>query len=172
VPLLEVYYASQVLELGTVRFPDFPHFRRHGCGDATFKKLSCMEKNGHIRILLVDDHEVFRRYVSSMLKEQANVQIVGEAEDGLQAVRQAQVLQPDVILLDIGLPGMSGWEIAAWVTEQPAEKRPLLVAITGYGREEDRQRSEEAGIDLHLVKPVDPAELLRLLKRFHRVVGG
>jgi CheY-like chemotaxis protein len=77
-----------------------------------------------------------------------------------------------VLLLDIGLPGMSGWELARWVTEQPAEKRPLLVAITGYGREEDRRRSEEAGIDLHLVKPVDPDQLLRLLRRFYRVVAG
>jgi CheY-like chemotaxis protein len=67
---------------------------------------------------------------------------------------------------------MSGWEVARWVTGQPAEKRPLLVAITGYGREEDRRRSEEAGMDLHLVKPVDPDELLGLLRRFYRVVGG
>ena len=65
---------------------------------------------------------------------------------------------------------MSGWELARWVTEQLAERRPLLVAVTGYGREEDRRRSEEAGIDLHLVKPVNPDELLRLLKRFQRVV--
>jgi CheY-like chemotaxis protein len=67
---------------------------------------------------------------------------------------------------------MSGWEVARWVTEQPAEKRPLLVAITGYGREEDHRQSEEAGIDLHLVKPVDPDQLLQLLRRFRRVVGG
>ena len=94
------------------------------------------------------------------------------ALNGPAAVEAIQVAPPDVVLLDIGLPGMSGWDVARWVTEQPAEKRPLLVALTGYGREEDRQRSEEAGIDLHLVKPVDPADLLRLLKRFYRVVGG
>jgi len=76
-----------------------------------------MEKNGNIRILLVDDHKVFRRYVSSMLKEQANVQIIAEAEDGLQAVKQAEALQPDVILLDIGLPGINGIEAARQIGE-------------------------------------------------------
>jgi DNA-binding NarL/FixJ family response regulator len=86
-----------------------------------------MEKNGHIRILLVDDHEVFRRYVSSMLKEQANVQIVGEAEDGLQAVRQAQVLQPDVILLDIGLPGINGIEAARQIGEIANKARIIFL---------------------------------------------
>jgi DNA-binding NarL/FixJ family response regulator len=86
-----------------------------------------MEKNGHIRILLVDDHEVFRRYVSSMLKEQGNVQIIGEAEDGLQAVKQAEALQPDVILLDIGLPGINGIEAARRIGETASKARIIFL---------------------------------------------
>jgi CheY-like chemotaxis protein len=121
-------------------------------------------------ILVVEDHAETAATLALVLgREGHEIQV---APNGPAAVEAIQVAPPDVVLLDIGLPGMSGWEVARWVTEQPAEKRPLLVALTGYGQEEDRRRSEEAGIDLHLVKPVDPAELLRLLKRFHRVVGG
>jgi DNA-binding NarL/FixJ family response regulator len=71
-----------------------------------------MEHNSHVRILLVDDHEPFRRYIFSMLEDAANTLVVGEAADGLEAVQQARALQPDVILLDIGLPGINGIEAA------------------------------------------------------------
>jgi DNA-binding NarL/FixJ family response regulator len=87
-----------------------------------------MEKNGHLRILLVDDHEMFRRYVSSMLKEQANVQIIAEAADGLQAVEQAEALQPDVILLDIGLPGINGIEAARRISEIANDARIIFLS--------------------------------------------
>jgi len=123
-----------------------------------------------LRILVVEDQADTAATLALVFRREGHeVQV---APDGPAAVGAVQIEPPDVILLDIGLPSMSGWEVAKWVTEQPAAKRPLLVAITGYGREEDRWRSEEAGIDLHLVKPVDPAVLLRLLKRFHRVVAG
>jgi CheY-like chemotaxis protein len=123
-----------------------------------------------LRILVVEDQADTAASLALLLRREGHeIQV---APDGLAAVGAVQFAHPDVVLLDIGLPGMSGWEVARWVTEQPAEKRPLLVAITGYGREEDRRRSEEAGIDLHLVKPVDPDQLLRLLRRFYRVVGG
>jgi CheY-like chemotaxis protein len=123
-----------------------------------------------LRILVVEDQADTAATLTLLLgMEGHEVQV---APDGPAAVGAIQTASPDVVLLDIGLPSMSGWEVARWVTEQPAEKRPLLVAVTGYGREEDRQRSEEAGIDLHLLKPVDPDQLLRLLRRFYRVVGG
>ena len=79
---------------------------------------------------------------------------------------------PDVVLLDLGLPGMGGWEVARRLRGRAGGRPPLIVAITGYGTDADRRRSAEAGIDLHLVKPVDPAVLAGVLARFARVVGG
>jgi CheY-like chemotaxis protein len=82
----------------------------------------------------------------------------------LAAVEAATMLDPDVILLDIGLPGLNGYEAARRIREQQGQKRrPLLVALTGWGQDEDRRRSEEAGFDAHLVKPVDEVVLERLL---------
>ena len=134
--------------------------------DWTLEGSACppeSEKAG-LRILVVEDHADTAESLALLLRGEGHeIQV---APDGLAAVGAVQFAPPDVLLLDIGLPGMSGWEVARWVTGQPAEKRPLLVAVTGYGREEDRRRSEEAGIDLHLVKPVDPEKLLGLLRRF------
>jgi CheY-like chemotaxis protein len=92
------------------------------------------------------------------------------AADGRAAVEAAQDQQPDVVLLDIGLPGLDGWEVARRLQGHPAGKRPLLVAITGHDREADRRRSEAAGIDLHLTKPVDAGQLHWLLQRFQSVI--
>ena len=86
--------------------------------------------------------------------------------DGLEAVDAAATLQPDVILLDIGLPRLNGYEAARKIREQQQPRRPLLVALSGWGQDEDRRRSEEAGFDAHLVKPVDEAALDKLLVDF------
>jgi DNA-binding NarL/FixJ family response regulator len=86
-----------------------------------------MERNSHVRILLVDDHEPFRRYIFSMLGENATMQVVGEAGDGLEAVQQAKVLQPDVILLDIGLPGINGIEAARLIGETANKARIIFL---------------------------------------------
>jgi two-component system CheB/CheR fusion protein len=93
------------------------------------------------------------------------------AADGPFAVEAVVTGHPDVVLLDISLPGLDGYEVAKRVKGQHAERTPLLIAVTGYGSAEDRQRSAAAGIDLHLVKPVDPELLQKLLKRFQQVVG-
>ena len=83
-------------------------------------------------------------------------------------VEAATRLQPDVILLDIGLPRLNGYEAARKIREEHGQpsRRPLLVALTGWGQDEDRRRSEEAGFDAHLVKPVDEAALGKLLDDF------
>jgi DNA-binding response OmpR family regulator len=95
------------------------------------------------------------------------------AFDGPAALDAARDVQPDVVLLDIGLPGgMDGYEVARRLQEQRADRRPLLVAVTGLGSEADRRHSSEVGIDLLLVKPADPDGLLRLLKRFQRILDG
>jgi CheY-like chemotaxis protein len=95
---------------------------------------------------------------------------VQSAPDGPTALEKARQFHPEVVLLDIGLPGMDGWEVARRLRAECPAQPPFLVAITGYGREEDRLRSEQAGIDLHLVKPTDPEQLIGLLKRFQLVV--
>jgi CheY-like chemotaxis protein len=94
------------------------------------------------------------------------------AADGRTAVERAAVAQPDVVLLDIGLPGMDGFEVAKRLKAMPARKRPFIVAITGYGQDEYRQRAAQAGIDLHFLKPVDPELLLRLLGRLAQSAPG
>jgi CheY-like chemotaxis protein len=78
---------------------------------------------------------------------------------------------PDVVLLDLGLPGMDGFEVARCLRRRPGFESVLLVAVTGYGQERDRQRTREAGFDLHLLKPVAPEELKRLLRTAVRVPG-
>ena len=71
--------------------------------------------------------------------------------------------RPDVILLDIGMPKLNGYETCRRIREQPWGKNALLVALTGWGQDEDKRRSREAGFDHHMVKPVDPSALEKLL---------
>ena len=90
---------------------------------------------------------------------------VRAVHDGISALDVARANVPDVMLVDIGLPGMDGYEVARRIREQPGLERIALVALTGYGREEDRERALEAGFDYHLVKPVDPNALRGLVAR-------
>jgi len=85
------------------------------------------------------------------------------AHDGLAAVEAAEEFRPDLILLDIGLPKLNGYDACRRIREQPWSQGMLIVALTGWGQDEDRRRSQDAGFDLHLVKPVDLAEINRLL---------
>jgi DNA-binding response OmpR family regulator len=84
------------------------------------------------------------------------------SRDGDAGLRAAQASQPDAALLDIGLPGLDRWKLAERLCRSMA-KKPLLIAVTGYGKPVDRQRSLDAGIDHHLVKPVDPDQIHELL---------
>jgi len=91
--------------------------------------------------------------------------------DAAAALAWTERHAPDVVLLDLGLPpGMNGHELARHLRQRLSEKPPLLVAVTGSTSEEDRRRSEEAGIHLHLVKPVEPEQVRSLLRRFERVI--
>jgi CheY-like chemotaxis protein len=83
--------------------------------------------------------------------------------DGTSAVETALRLLPDLTLVDIGLPGVDGYEIVRRIRDDPRGKRLRLVALTGYGRREDRERALACGFDEHIVKPVDPARLATLL---------
>ena len=85
------------------------------------------------------------------------------AHDGSQAFAAAESLRPDVVVLDIGLPKMSGHDVARWIRAEEWGEGVMLVALTGWGQEEDRRISRDVGFDHHLVKPVDPDDLMRVL---------
>ena len=85
------------------------------------------------------------------------------AHDGLEAVEAAEKLRPDVILLDIGLPKLNGYDACRRIREQPWGKNMVLVALTGWGQDDDRRRSKDAGFDHHMVKPVEYTALMKLL---------
>ncbi len=85
--------------------------------------------------------------------------------DGEQALETAPSFRPDVVLLDIGLPGMDGFELASHLRRLPGLTKTLLVAISSYGRETDIRRGRTVGIDFHFLKPVDPSEVRKLLAK-------
>lgn len=123
--------------------------------------------NSGLHILIVEDDSDTAESMAFLLCYYGHrVEI---ALDGPSACQAARNKTPDVVLLDIALPGMDGWQVARRFQES-SEKKPFLIALTGYSSEEDRRRSLEAGIDLHLVKPVYPDCLRRLLARFCRIV--
>ena len=112
---------------------------------------------GAMSVLVVDDNvDSAQTMVASLRLEGFTAEV---AFDGEAAIRLAAAIRPDVVLLDIGLPGMSGFEVAHALRALSATKDALLVALSGYGQADDRQRSREAGMDHHLTKPVDPAAL-------------
>jgi signal transduction histidine kinase/ActR/RegA family two-component response regulator len=108
---------------------------------------------GARRVLLVEDSVDVRRMLRLGLELDGHE--VHETEDGIAGLAQALGLRPDVAVIDIGLPGLDGWELARQLRATEAGRRMILVAISGYGQVEDQQLSREAGFDLHLVKPVD-----------------
>ena len=90
------------------------------------------------------------------------------AYDGLAALEAAAAFTPEMILLDVGLPGMNGYEIARLLRTDGRLRGAYLIALTGYGQESDRMRATSAGFDLHLTKPVDPESLRTIVKEGRR----
>jgi two-component system CheB/CheR fusion protein len=105
------------------------------------------------RVLVVDDNRDAADSLAELLKTLKHE--VATANDGGAALVTAAAFRPDVIVLDIGMPGMSGYELARRIRRQPGLERASLVALTGWGQDQDRQRAREAGIDRHLIKPPD-----------------
>lgn len=117
------------------------------------------------RVLVVDDNRDSAASLSLLLGLMGHE--VRTAHDGLEAIEVAEAFQPDVILLDIGLPKLNGFDACRRIRATPAGKDMMLIAMTGWGQEEDRQRSRASGFDLHLVKPLDPQALGKLLAELH-----
>jgi two-component system CheB/CheR fusion protein len=115
------------------------------------------------RILVVDDNVDAAESLARLLQRLYG-QDVRVSHDGPGALESAAQFCPEVVLLDIGMPGMDGYEVAQRLRETASVSPLKLVALTGWGQESDRLRSKEVGFNLHLVKPVDPDALRRLLE--------
>jgi CheY-like chemotaxis protein len=113
-------------------------------------------------VLIVDDNRDAAESLVELLELWGHR--VWMAPDGERGIEAARTHRPEVVFLDIGMPGMDGYTVARHLRAEPATREMVLVALTGYGAEEDRRRSRDAGFDHHLVKPADPEELQRLLE--------
>jgi CheY-like chemotaxis protein len=113
------------------------------------------------RVLVVDDNVDTVESMARLLKLHGHE--VQTACDASEAIAAALSWRPEVVLLDLGLPDMDGYQVALRLRQEASCQGTVIIAVTGYGRPEDRRQSREAGIDLHLLKPVDPGVLLRLL---------
>ena len=122
--------------------------------------------NTRRRILVVDDYPSAAESLARRLKRFGNE--VETALDGFEGIKRAETFRPDIVLLDIGMPKLNGYKTAQRIREQPWGRDMVLIAFTGWGQEEDRQRTREAGFDAHLVKPVDYTKLSELLEKFAR----
>lgn len=125
---------------------------------------------GFRRVLVVDDNRDAAESLEILLSlwgHQAR-----SAQDGPRALALVADFEPEIILLDIGLPGMDGYEVARQIRALPAGRNALIVAVTGYGRSSDRLQSQEAGFDHHLVKPVQPEVLQELIASAKVAAGG
>jgi len=116
-----------------------------------------------LKVLVVDDNADGAETLSLLL-QLAGYQ-VRIASDGLTALSVAETFRPDAILLDIGLPVLDGYEVARRIRANAALERVLLIALTGYGHDSDRERSQTVGFDHYFVKPTDPRVLCEVLAR-------
>jgi CheY-like chemotaxis protein len=128
---------------------------------------------GSLKILIVEDNRDARTTMR-MLLTMGYGHVVYEAADAASGVRVALAEQPDVALIDLGLPDQHGHEVARKIRAE-LERPIVLVALTGYGTHEDQRLTREAGFDVHLIKPVDSAELVRIIEelvRSRETAGG
>ena len=141
-----------------VRLPITGAERRSEAAPDGDSKASAAAKR---RILIVDDNPLGSKSTAMVLRKVGHE--VATARDGIEGMENARSFRPDVILLDIALPRLNGFDTARRIRAQPWGKNIYLIALTGYGQDEDRRRSREAGFDYHMVKPVDFSELKKVL---------
>jgi CheY-like chemotaxis protein len=117
------------------------------------------------RVLVVDDNRDAAESLGMLLEmEQCEVAV---AFDGKQALEALDTFKPDIALLDIGMPGMDGYELARRIRATPRGSKLVLVALTGWGQADDKKRAADAGFDEHLTKPVDPDQLTQVIAFGH-----
>jgi PAS domain S-box-containing protein len=139
----------------TVRLPVIPSPAASGIRAAALPAIPAR------RVLVIEDNADSRLSLRELIRQLGHD--VHEAADGVTGVASALDLAPDLTLVDIGLPGLDGYEVARQLRSHPIGRTLRLVALTGYGLPEDRERALAAGFDLHLVKPIDPVNLATLL---------
>ena len=139
-----------------------PYTRATAAQDATGKTAKPpLNPARAITVLIADDNRDSAETLAELLRLEGYTVVT--VPDGLQAVALAMELKPDVMVLDIGMPGLNGYEVAQRIRLQPEGNFPLLVAATGWGQDDDRLKALEAGFDLHLTKPFDPQELMDVI---------
>ncbi|HYE73079.1 MAG TPA: response regulator [Blastocatellia bacterium] len=120
------------------------------------------DKTSSFKVLVVDDNADAAESLVFFLSLHGHETRV--AYSGPETLQVAREFQPQVVLLDIGLPGMDGYEVAQHLRNDSSSKKTILIAITGYGQPEDRERSKAAGFDHHFTKPVDHDKLETLIE--------
>lgn len=151
----------------TVRLPLAKPLAAHVKGGTTVTNLP--EPKDALRVLIVDDSQSVTTILGRLLESKGYiVEVAHDGRDGLEATKR---FDPQVVLLDIGLPRLSGYDVAKQLRAAEVGKEVTIIALSGYGREEDHQQSVEAGFDHHLVKPVSLEKLLPLLKERSRLAG-
>lgn len=115
-----------------------------------------------LRILIVDDNTAAADLLSELIRAMGHD--VSTAYDGAQAIEVANGVKPEVVIMDIGMPVMNGYEAARMMRLQPWATKAMLIALTGWGQDEDRRRATEAGFDRHIVKPIEPEDIERLIR--------
>jgi CheY-like chemotaxis protein/anti-sigma regulatory factor (Ser/Thr protein kinase) len=142
----------------TMRIP------RHVCDEtelaAPVLDLAKKDSPNARRVLVVDDNRDAAESLTMLLRFSGHEVVT--AHDGLQALADAKEFRPELVLMDLGMPGMNGYEAAKALRDEPWGSEMVLVALTGWGQEEDRKRTKEAGFDRHLVKPIEFIEVQKL----------
>jgi len=122
-----------------------------------------------LSVLIVEDHEDGATATANVLRLYGYQTAI--AQTGAAALQMAEDHEPDVVLLDIRLPDIDGWEVARRIVKRATNKLPVFIAITGCASDLDRLKSNEAGINLHLAKPVEPGILVGMLERLGKALG-
>lgn len=132
-------------------------------GVATLKPDTAPAASIGRRILVADDNQDGAESLAMLIESSGHE--VYLAHTGVDAVRMAALHRPHVAILDIGMPGLDGYQAAQQIRDQPWGVHMTLIALTGWGQEDDKRRAQWAGFDHHLTKPVDPAVLEKLLAK-------
>jgi signal transduction histidine kinase len=122
------------------------------------------------RVVIIDDNSDAATTLSMLVEELGGS--TRTANDALSGLRAVQEFRPDVVFLDVGMPGMNGYEVCRRIRRTASHRPMLVVAVTGWGQEQDKQRARDAGFDYHLTKPFDPAALTDLLISHQRTVSA